>query len=76
MKDLLEYITKSIVEHPDDVFISQTEEGEVSVLKIKANPEDLKIVIGKEGKTIRAIREILKIPATKLAKKIRVEIEE
>ena len=76
MKELLEFIVKSAVENPQDVAIVESEEEGSVFLKIKVNPEDLKIIIGKEGKTIRAIREVMKIPATKLNKRVRVEIEE
>ncbi len=73
MKQLLEYIVPNIVNHPEDVVISETEEEGVTNLSIKVNPEDMGRVIGKSGKVIKAIRQIGRIIAIK--KGIRVNID-
>jgi len=72
MKKLLEFLVKSIVDHPKDVKVKEEKNGEELILNLEANPEDIKIIIGKSGKTIRAIREIIKIKA--IQEKIRVDI--
>ena len=73
MKQLLEYIIPNIVNHPEDVVITQEEqEGSVNLF-IKVNPEDMGRVIGKSGKVIKAIRQIGRIIAIK--KGIRVNID-
>jgi predicted RNA-binding protein YlqC (UPF0109 family) len=73
MKQLLEYIIPNIVNHPEDVVITETDENGVLNLSIKVNPEDMGRVIGKSGKVIKAIRQIGRIVAIK--KGIRVNID-
>jgi predicted RNA-binding protein YlqC (UPF0109 family) len=73
MKQLLEYIIPNIVNHPEDVVITEEQsEGSVNLF-IKVNPEDMGRVIGKSGKVIKAIRQIGRIIAIK--KGIRVNID-
>ncbi len=74
MKKLLEFLAKSIVDSPQDVSIEGKEEGDELILDLKVNPDDIKIVIGKEGKTIRALREIIKIKAIKEKKRVRINV--
>lgn len=73
MKQLLEYIVPNIVNHPEDVIITETEDAGLVNLSIKVNPEDMGRVIGKSGKVIKAIRQIGRIIAIK--KGIRVNID-
>jgi uncharacterized protein len=71
MKDFIEYIIKRIVTHPDEVIIEEEEltssESSLKQLKIniKVNTDDIPLVIGKKGRTIKAIRNIAKIKAVK-----------
>lgn len=74
MKDLLEYIVKHITDHPDDVVITLTEQDDVITVSLRVNPEDMGRVIGKEGKTINAIRSLAKVIAVKEKKKLNVSI--
>ena len=76
MEKLLEFLVKAIVNSPEDVSIQENQDGEGNelVLELKVNPEDIKIVIGKEGKTIRALRELVKIKAIKEKKRIRINV--
>jgi len=69
MKDLLAFLTKSIVDHPEEIVIEEKEEDGQINLNLQANPEDIKMIIGKKGRTIKAIRELLKIRAIKEKKK-------
>lgn len=63
MKELLEYIVKNIVEHPEDVCITEEQkEGEL-VLRLTVNPSDMGKVIGRQGRIARAIRTIVKSAA-------------
>ncbi|MBI1872158.1 KH domain-containing protein [Candidatus Collierbacteria bacterium] len=74
MKELLEYIIPNIVNHPEDVVISETEsEGTVN-LSIKVNPEDMGRVIGKSGKVIKAIRQIGRIIAIKRGVRVNIDV--
>ena len=69
MKDLLTFLTKSIVDHPEEIVIEEKEEDGQINLSLQSNPEDIKMIIGKKGRTIKAIRELLKIRAIKEKKK-------
>lgn len=74
MKDLLEYLAKALVDHPDDVQI-ETIEGERSViLQLKVHPDDIGKVIGKQGRIAQALRTLVKAAATKQGKNAIVEI--
>ena len=75
-KDLLEYIVKNLVAYPEKIEISEVQtEGKVA-LKLKVAKEDMGRVIGKEGRIIRPIREIIYPYAAKESKKVSVDVEE
>lgn len=76
MKELLEYILKSIVEHPEDISLEESQLEDLTTFLIKANQEDIKIIIGREGRTIKAIRELVRLKALESQKKINIRIEE
>lgn len=76
MKQLLEYLVKSIVEKPKKVEIKENKQEGFTEYSMKVDPEDIKIVIGKNGQTIRAIRTLAKTKAIKLGKRINVKLEE
>lgn len=76
MEKLLEFLIKSIVNHPQEVSISKNTEDDFLNLTIKANPEDIKIIIGRAGRTIRAIRNLLRVVAIKQGKKVNLTIQE
>lgn len=74
MKDTLLFIVKSIVDNPDDVEIEEEEVEGVTNLIISANSEDIGKIIGREGKVIRSIRNIMKIKAMKTGSRINISI--
>ena len=76
MKDALAFIVASIVDNPDKVEIIESEEEGVTNFIIKVAKEDMGKIIGKEGKVIRAIRNVMKIPAIKQDKRIQISLEE
>ncbi|MEK7502370.1 MAG: KH domain-containing protein [Patescibacteria group bacterium] len=76
MKTALSYIINSIVDSPDKVSIAEETEGDFVTFKVVVDKEDMGKVIGKNGKVIRAIRNVLKIPAIKQNKKINIVLEE
>ena len=76
MKTVLSYIINSIVDAPDKVKIDEENDGEFVTFKVIVDKEDMGKVIGKNGKVIRAIRNVLKIPAIKQNKKINIMLEE
>ncbi len=76
MKTALSYIINSIVDSPDKVLITEENEDDFITFKLTVDKEDMGKVIGKNGKIIRAIRNVLKIPAIKQNKKINIVLEE
>ena len=76
MKELVEYIAKSLVDDPDAVKVTEVEGERTSVVELSVMKEDLGKVIGKQGKTARAIRTILSAAATKENKRTILEIIE
>jgi uncharacterized protein len=75
--EVLEYIAKSLVDNPDDVSVTEVEDedGEV-VLELRVHPEDMGKVIGKRGRTAKAIRTMVKAAATREGSSATVEIVE
>lgn len=76
MKDALQFIITSVVDNPQAVLIDETEEDGIVTFTISVAKEDMGKIIGKEGKVIRAIRNVLKIPAIKAGKKIQISLNE
>lgn len=76
MKDLIEYIAKALVDNPDQVNISEVSGDQTSVLELKVAKEDLGKVIGKQGRSARAMRTILSAASAKLKKRTVLEIIE
>jgi predicted RNA-binding protein YlqC (UPF0109 family) len=76
MKDLIEFIAKALVDQPDQVKVSEVEGEKTSVIELAVAKEDLGKVIGKQGRTARAIRTILSAASTKIRKRSVLEIIE
>ncbi len=76
MKDLITYIAKALVDNPDQVSVSEVEGNQTSVLELKVAKEDLGKVIGKQGRTARAMRTILSASSAKIKKRTVLEIIE
>lgn len=76
MKDTLHFIVSSIVENPDAVSIDETEQEEMTVFTVTVAKEDMGKVIGKEGKVIRSIRNVMKVKAMKENKRINITLAE
>ena len=74
MKDLVEYIVKSLVDSPEYVEVNETSGSSVIILEISVGSSDIGKVIGKEGRIANAIRTIVKAAAAKSDKKVTVEI--
>ncbi len=73
-KELVEYMVKSLVDHPDKVEIREIEGEKSTIFELKVTKEDIGKVIGKHGRIARAIRTILNASATKTGKRIVLEI--
>ncbi len=76
MRELIEYLAKALVDNPDEVQVSEVTGDQTSVLELKVAKEDLGKVIGKQGRSARAMRTILSAAATKLKKRTVLEIIE
>jgi uncharacterized protein len=76
MKELIEYIAKVLVDNPDDVRVTELEGKQTSVIELRVAKEDLGKVIGKQGRTARAMRTILGAASTKIKKRSVLEILE
>ncbi|MGD9046194.1 MAG: KH domain-containing protein [Desulfobacterales bacterium] len=76
MKDLISYIAQALVDHPEEVSVTEVEGNQTSVLELKVAKEDLGKVIGKQGRTARAMRTILSAASAKIRKRTVLEIIE
>lgn len=74
MKELLEYIAKSLVDFPDDVSVTEIEGERSTVLELRVNEADMGKVIGKQGRIAKSIRAVIKSAAGKENKYVSVEI--
>lgn len=74
MKELVEVIAKSLVEHPDEVVVIETENEKSILVELKVAPSDMGKVIGKQGRIAKAIRSVVKAASSKEDKKVVVEI--
>jgi len=76
VKELVELIAQALVDQPDKVVVSQVEGEQSTVLELEVAPEDLGKVIGKQGRTARAIRIILGAAGMKLKRRYNLDIKE
>lgn len=76
MKELVEVLAKSLVDHPEQVTVTETEQDNEILLTLKVASEDMGKVIGKQGRIAKAIRAIVKAAASRTDKKVIVEIEQ
>jgi predicted RNA-binding protein YlqC (UPF0109 family) len=76
MKDLIHYIATALVDNPDQVQVNETEQDDTIIVELTVAQEDLGKVIGKQGRTARAMRSLLSAAAGKINKRSRLEIME
>ena len=76
MKELITYIAQALVDHPEQVSVAEIEGNQTSVLELKVAKDDLGKVIGKQGRTARAMRTILSAASAKIKKRTVLEIIE
>ena len=76
MKEMIEMIARALVDHPDDVTVNEVEGEATTVLELRVAQQDLGKVIGKQGRTARAVRTILSAAGMKLRKRFVLEILE
>lgn len=76
MKELIEYIVKGLVDHPDDVHVVEVQGPTSTLVELTVAPSDMGRVIGKGGRIINAIRTLLEVMATKQGKRVTLELVE
>ena len=76
MKELIHYIVTALVDHPDEVQVKETEQDDTIIVELTVAKGDLGKVIGKQGRTARAMRSLLSAAAGKINKRSRLEIME
>lgn len=76
MRELIKYIAEALVDNPEQVSVEEVEGNQTSVLELKVSKEDLGKVIGKQGRTARAMRTILSAASAKEKKRTVLEIVE
>ncbi|MBW1616520.1 MAG: KH domain-containing protein [Deltaproteobacteria bacterium] len=76
MKELIKYIAQGLVDRPDEVEVSEIDGSQTSVIELQVAKEDLGKVIGKQGRTARAMRTILSAASAKMKKRTVLEIIE
>ena len=76
MKELIQYLARSLVSHPDSVDVKETEQESAVILELKVAKEDLGRIIGKQGRTAKAIRTLATAAASRMNRKIVLEILE
>ncbi|MDE7200286.1 MAG: KH domain-containing protein [Lachnospiraceae bacterium] len=74
MKELVEVIAKALVENPDEVVVTQKEDGKNITVELHVAPSDMGKVIGKQGRIAKAIRSVVKAASSKDNKRVDVEI--
>ncbi|MBR4190445.1 MAG: KH domain-containing protein [Kiritimatiellae bacterium] len=76
MKELVEYISKTLVDHPEELRITEIEGERTIVFELRCNPEDVGKIIGKSGKTIGAVRTLLSTVAARQNRRAVLEVVE
>jgi len=74
VKDLIEFIARSLVDEPDSVRVAEAERGGTTRLQLEVAPPDLGKVIGRQGRTARAMRAVLAAAAQKSRRRVQLDI--
>jgi hypothetical protein len=74
MKELVEVLAKALVDHPEEVVVTETENEDATIVELRVSPTDMGKVIGKQGRIAKAIRSLVKAAASKDDRKVIVEI--
>ena len=74
MKELIEVLAQSLVDHPEEVTVTETEKDNEIIYELKVAQDDMGKVIGKQGRIAKAIRSVVKAAASRTDKKVTVEI--
>jgi len=75
MKDLLEFIVKSLVDDPVQVEITEVSRDRAVILKLRVAPEDMGRIIGKNGRVVNSIRALLRVAAARDGRRVDLEVD-
>ncbi len=75
MRDLLEYIVKSLVDDPTQVEIAEVQRDHTLILRLRVAPEDMGRVIGKNGRVVNSIRALLRVVAAREGRRVDLEVD-
>ena len=76
MKELIEYVVKTLVDHPEELLVSEIEGERTIVFELRCHPDDVGKVIGKSGKTVGALRTLLSTVAARQNRRAMLEVVE
>jgi uncharacterized protein len=76
MKDLVEYVVKALVDHPEAISVNEIERGGATVVELRVHADDIGKVIGKQGRNSAAIRALLAVAAGKQGRRVMLDILE
>jgi predicted RNA-binding protein YlqC (UPF0109 family) len=74
MKELVEYVARGLVEHPDQVRVSEVRQPSLTIYELEVAPDDMGKVIGRQGRTINALRALVKAAAVRHGVRVNVEV--
>lgn len=74
MKELVEYLVKSLADHPEEVSLKEYEEDDTILMELKIAPDDVGKIIGKSGNTINAIRTVVQAAASSHKKRVKLDV--
>jgi len=76
LRELVEYLARGLVDHPEEVVVEEVDEPDALVFELKVAEQDLGKVIGKQGRTAKALRTVLSAASTKMRRRVLLEILE
>lgn len=76
VKELVEFMARALVDAPDQVEVTEVEEGDETVIEVRVAPDDVGKVIGKQGRTVRALRTVVDAAGRKHGRQFEVEVIE
>jgi len=74
MSELLAFVARSLVDHPEEVSVNENRQGQRVVLELRVHPDDMGRVIGRQGRTAKAIRSVMRAVAERQGERVTVEI--
>ncbi len=74
MKELVEYVARGLVEHPERVSVAEIPQGAITIYELEVAPDDMGKVIGRQGRTINALRALVKAAAVRRGVRVNVEV--